>query len=178
MHQKEINILRIFEALAKNENQSQRDIARKLKVSLGQVNALLKKLVQKGCFEISVISDGKIKYLLTAKGAAEKSQLTYQYVHHSLKLYKDIQEKFRRLFKVLKKEEKDRIVIYGKGELPLIAGKVMKEQGLTLINIIEDEKSLINLDYDAILILELEEHITISHSLKKMGIEKKRILTL
>ena len=99
MHQKEINALRLLETLASDQSPSQREIAKRLKISLGMVNALLKRLVQKGYLEISNISESKVKYLLTPKGDVEISNLTYRYIRHSMGFYKEIQEKLRNLFK-------------------------------------------------------------------------------
>ena len=54
----------------------------------------------------------------------------------------------------------------------------MNEQSLTLVNIIDNEKCLGDLDYDIILILELEEYNAIAQSLENSGILKEKILTL
>jgi len=178
MHQKEINTLRLLEALSSDQSPSQREIAKRLKISLGMVNALLKRLVQKGYLEISNISESKVKYLLTPKGDLEISNLTYRYIRHSLGFYKEIQEKLRNLFKEIKIEGKQRIVLYGNGAISNIACEVMNEQSLTLVDIIDNEKDVVDLDYDIILILELEEYSSIAQSLENSGILKEKILIL
>jgi DNA-binding MarR family transcriptional regulator len=177
MQQKEINALRLLEALSSGETQSQRDIAKKMKISLGLVNALLKNFFQKGYFETSPTSKGKVKYILTARGLAEKSELTYRYLRHSLGFYRDIREKLSPLFRSLKVEGKQRVVLYGDDELSSNACEVMKEHDLALVTVIDSKDSKIALDFDIILILEYDNYETIAKDLENAGVARDKILT-
>jgi len=178
MHQKEINALRLFEALTSTENQSQRQIASNLKISLGLVNALIKSFVRKSYFEINPKPESTPKYLITPAGVAERSRLNYKYIHHAIELYKEIQKRIDNLFSTLNFNGKNQVVLYGSGELSIMVRDRMKEHNITLLSIVDNEKKLINLDFDVILIIELESVISIVQGLEKVGIAKEKILTL
>ncbi|RJQ28016.1 winged helix-turn-helix transcriptional regulator [Candidatus Parcubacteria bacterium] len=178
MNHKEIKTLKIMEALEYDQVQSQRDLADKLGISLGLVNALLKTLVKKGHFKIRTIPKSRVKYLLTSEGAAEKSLLTYRYINYSLTFYRDIQNMFRSLFSTLTNEGKERIVLFGKGELSEIASAIMKKNNFHLVDIIDQVSQLDGLDYDVILILELENYAFIESCLLNGGLASQKILRL
>jgi DNA-binding MarR family transcriptional regulator len=178
MNQTEIKALKLIEALEFDQLQSQRDLADRLGFSLGLVNALLKRLVKKGYFKVRTLPRGRVKYILTAKGIAEKSILTYRYIIYSLSFYKELQNKFRPIFSDLKNEGKERIVLFGNGELAEIASSVMKECNLRPIGIIDQVNQLNHFDYDIILILELEDPAVIRCHLMNAGISKHKFLFL
>ena len=66
----ELDILKI---VADNPEISQRKIAEKTGISLGQVNFLLKKFAKKGLIKIEGQTTKSLKYNLTPKGLSEKS---------------------------------------------------------------------------------------------------------
>jgi DNA-binding MarR family transcriptional regulator len=178
MNPNEIKALKLIEALECDQPQSQRDLADRLGISLGLVNVLLKRLAKKGYFKVRTLPKGRVKYLLTPKGVAEKSILTYRYIHYSLSFYKELQSKFRPIFSNLKDEGKERVVLFGKGELSEIASSVMKECNLHLVAIIDQAKQLNHFDYDIILILELKNPAAIKYCLISAGISRHKVLCL
>ena len=74
-------ILKILEA---NPEISQRDLARKLDISLGRVNFCLKALIEKGLLKATNFHNSNNKlaymYLLTPKGLEEKSVITARFL--------------------------------------------------------------------------------------------------
>ncbi len=64
-------------------NATQRDISRETGVSLGTVNLLLKKMIQKGFVKIEKINAKSLRYMITPKGIKEKTQRTYNYIKYS-----------------------------------------------------------------------------------------------
>ena len=84
MNKIDIRTLKILEEIENDHTPSQRDLSKKLNISLGLVNSFVKRLVQKGYLKITTIPKNRVKYILTPKGAAEKTRLTYQYIQHSL----------------------------------------------------------------------------------------------
>ena len=74
-------ILKILEA---NPEISQRDLARKLHISLGRVNFCLKALIEKGLLKATNFHNSNNKlaymYLLTPKGLEEKSVITARFL--------------------------------------------------------------------------------------------------
>lgn len=178
MNPNEIKALKLIEALECDQPLSQRVLADRLGISLGLVNALLKGFVKKGYFKVRTLPKGRVKYILTPKGIAEKSILTYRYIIYSLSFYRELQNKFRPIFSNLKSEGKKRIVLFGKGELAEIASNVIKKCDLHLVAVIDQANQLNHFDYDIILILELEDSTTIECNLIREGISKHKILCL
>ena len=121
MDPKDIRTLKILEKVDNDKTPSQRDLAGELNISLGLVNSFIKRLVKKGFVKITTIPKRKIKYILTAHGAAEKSRLTYLYLQHSYNFYKEARQKLRNLYAGLEKQGITRIVFYGAGNLAEIA---------------------------------------------------------
>lgn len=66
-----------------NPNITQRDISAKTDISLGAINVLLKKMIEKGFIKIEKLSTRTVRYMLTPKGMMEKAKKTYDYVKHS-----------------------------------------------------------------------------------------------
>ncbi len=135
----DIKTLKILEALEKDPGQTQRDLARQLKISLGLVNAFTKRLAKKGCFKISTIPKRRIQYMLTPKGLAEKARLTYQYISFSLQYYVETRAKINEVFKKIPEQQKTLIYFFGVSELAEIAYISLQETSLTLAGIIDDE---------------------------------------
>ena len=117
MNKIDIRTLKILEEIENDHTPSQRDLSKKLNISLGLVNSFVKRLVQKGYLKITTIPKNRVKYILTPKGAAEKTRLTYQYIQHSLAFYKKTRKELRKLFKDLMAQGDRKIVFYGASDL-------------------------------------------------------------
>ena len=139
MDQNEIRTLKMLEALSENPVQTQRDLSKKLKISLGLVNSFTKRLTKKGFFKITTIPKNRMRYALTAKGLAEKANLTYRYILHSIEYYKDTRAKFKSLFSDLSDQNKKGVYLYGVSELAEIAYMTIQESDLCLQGIIDEE---------------------------------------
>lgn len=72
--------------LHQNEMTSQRKIASGTGLSLATVNILLKRMIKRGLIKIEQLDRRSLRYMLTPKGLAEKSRLTYDYVVYSYRL--------------------------------------------------------------------------------------------
>ena len=141
MDLKEIRTLKILEKVDNDKTPSQRDLAGELNISLGLVNSFIKRLVKKGFVKITTIPKQRIKYILTPYGAAEKSRLTYLYIQHSYKFYKQARQKLRNLYVELENQGLTRIVFYGAGDLAEIAYISLQETSVQLVAIVDDEKA-------------------------------------
>src|SRR5438094_9769199 len=76
--------LQLLNEVERNAAVTQRSLARNLGVAVGLANLYLKRLVRKGHIKITTIPRHRIKYLLTPRGMAEKTRLTYEYMQYSL----------------------------------------------------------------------------------------------
>lgn len=189
MDTKDIRTLQLLEELEKNDMPSQRHLAKQLNISLGLVNSFLKRLAQKGYFKITTIPKNRVKYILTPKGATEKTRLTYKYIKYSYLFYKDARNKLRELFKNLEDNGVQKIVFYGATDLAEIAYLSLQETSIVLVAIVDDHqngrkifnyktknpKELANLAYDKILITTTSSSEEIVQEIVNRGINKKVI---
>ena len=81
----------LLKTLEENPGLSQRDLAKKLGVSLGKVNFCLNALVKKGSVKINNFrnSDNKLAYayLLTPHGIEEKARMTVRFLRYKMQEY-------------------------------------------------------------------------------------------
>jgi DNA-binding MarR family transcriptional regulator len=140
MDQDKLRTLRLLEAIDSGDRITQRELARDLNISLGLVNAFMKRLAKKGYFKITTIPSKRVKYLLTAKGMREKSRLTYEYIRYSIGFYRQIREILLDLFDRLQDEGVQRIALYGCGEVAELAHLFLQNTSITLTGVF-DEKS-------------------------------------
>ena len=189
MDLKEIRILRILEKAESEHLPSQRDLARELNISLGLVNSFIKRLVKKGYFKITHTPKNRFKYILTPKGAAEKTRLTYLYVQHSYQFYKSARQKLRNLFAELEKGGETQIIFYGAGELAEIAHISLQETSLEIVAIVDDVKQgkkfmghtiedpsqLESKRFDKIMITTVNSRHLVVEKLSRLGISSQKI---
>ena len=117
MDHHDIHALRILEEIEKDSSQSQRELARKLNISLGLVNSFIKRLAHKGYFKITTIPRNRARYVLTPKGFAEKTRLTYEFIQYSFRFYKTAREKLKALLATLEEGHVERVAFYGASDL-------------------------------------------------------------
>jgi DNA-binding MarR family transcriptional regulator len=192
MDSQELRTLQILEEIEKDHIASQRYLARKLNVSLGLVNAFIKRMAHKGYFKATTIPKNRVKYMLTPKGAAEKTRLTYLYIQHSLAYYKTARSRLRELFQNLAKAGISKVVFYGATELAEIAYVSLQETDIDLVAVIDQEKAgrkriwgqvagrdaLLSLSYDTVLVTETGDGAAAVKDLLDAGVRSGKIATL
>jgi len=93
--------LRLIGEVSENPSLNQRLLSRRLSISLGKTNYLLRKLVQKGIIKIVSFSKKpgktkKIQYILTQKGIEEQMTLTVHFLKAKEKEYKRLRGEYER----------------------------------------------------------------------------------
>jgi EPS-associated MarR family transcriptional regulator len=98
--------LRIMRLLEESPDQTQRELAENLGISLGSINYCLKSLVSKGFVKIDNFSKSRQKfgylYILTPVGIAKKAELTRHFLKRKVCEY----EALKNEIEMLEKEEK------------------------------------------------------------------------
>ncbi|MFH1102667.1 MAG: winged helix-turn-helix transcriptional regulator [Pseudomonadota bacterium] len=140
MDHKDIRTLKLLEEIENSHTPSQRDLARKLNISLGLVNAFIKRLAHKGYFKITTIPKNRVAYMLTPKGMSEKTRLTYEYIHFSFQFYRKARAKLHEIFIGLEEQGGNQVVFYGAGELAEIAYISLQETSVRLTAIVDDQR--------------------------------------
>lgn len=141
MDYKDIRTLKILEEMENDHPPSQRYLARKLNISLGLVNAFIKRLAHKGYFKITTVPKNRVRYILTPKGAAEKARLTYEFVQFSFQFYRKARGKLRKILSDLEASDGDRVVFYGATELAEIGYVSLQETNIHLVAVVDGEKT-------------------------------------
>lgn len=141
MDNQDIRTLQLLEEMEKDRATSQRDLARKLNVSLGLVNSFIKRLANKGYFKVTTIPKNRVRYILTPEGAAKKALLTYEYIHYSYRFYRSAKKELGELFKNLEKRNVRKIVFFGAGDLAEIAYISLQQTGIRLEGIVDEERA-------------------------------------
>ena len=192
MDKKDIRTLKILEEIDNDHTPSQRDLSRKLNISLGLVNSFIKRLVNKGYLKITNIPKNRLKYILTPKGAAEKTRLTYQYIQYSFVFYRNAREKLRQVFKELRAQGVRRVVLYGTGDFAEIACISLYETSIQMVAIVDDNKigekflgnvvkkpaMLNSVSYDKILITPTISKDIVLEKILKQGIPRSKLVML
>jgi len=192
MDNQDLRTLKILEEIEKDKAPSQRYLAGKLNISLGLVNSFIKRLAQKGLFKITTIPKNRVKYILTPKGATEKTRLTYKYIQYSFQFYKTARHKLRVLFSGLSVNGNLRIVFYGASDLAEIAYISLQETPIQLVGIVDDKKAgdifmdfvilssdrLKTISYDKILITGIEEPEEVLKGILEKGISPSKVIIL
>ena len=132
--------LAILEKLENNGHLTQRDLSKEVGIALGLVNHLLKKMVKKGWIKIKNIDAKKIKYLITPEGAREKSGLLYERVESTIHFYLEAKRVIKEKVEYLKGDGVKSVSIYGINHISEVLFIVLKELGLELTYVVEEEK--------------------------------------
>ncbi|MFC1814711.1 winged helix-turn-helix transcriptional regulator [Thermodesulfobacteriota bacterium] len=193
MDYKDIRTLKILEEIENDHVPSQRDLAKMLNVSLGLVNSFIKRLAQKGYFKITTIPKNRVRYVLTPKGAAEKTRLTYKYIHYSFQFYKDARKKLNELFNELTALGVQHIVFYGVSDFAEIAYLSLLETSIKLEAVVDSNKigkkflggivitdpaDLKSFSFDRILITVIESSEDVMAKILERGISRHNVIIL
>jgi len=100
MKESEFYVLR---ELSQNNNLTQRELSKRLGLSLGSINFVLKALMKKGYIKMQSFkdSDNKAKYIyvLTPKWLYDKAVLTKEFINNKLQEYESLKKEIEELKK-------------------------------------------------------------------------------
>ncbi len=138
MNSSALRELQLLKEIAVEPQITQRSLAKKYGVALGLTNLLVRRLVKKGYVKAVNVRRNRIRYLITPKGIAEKTRLTYEYLEYSLYLYRKVREVLKENLGRVAQSGHARIVFFGTGEIAEIAYLTLKELGLDLTGVVDD----------------------------------------
>jgi DNA-binding MarR family transcriptional regulator len=192
MDPQDIRSLQILEEIDNDYNPSQRDLARKLDISLGLVNSFIRRLASKGYVKITTIPRNRVRYMLTPQGFAEKSRLTYKFIQYSYRFYKKALGSLQDILDEFQKRGAKKVVFYGANDLAEIAFISLRGTDIQLVGIGDDSKrgekflgctimSLADLDmleFDMIIITSVDSKQEIYGKLRRNKIPSQKIIML
>jgi len=187
-----LRTLKLLEALEARGGTTQRELARDLNISLGLVNAFMKRLAKKGYFKVSTIPRKRVKYLLTPRGLREKSRLTYRYIHYSIGVYREIKGVLQALFSRLEREGVERLALYGCGEVAELTYLFLQNSTIALVAVfdvtvdgrifyghpVKGCEALATTPFDYVLITQTDEINTHRDRLVEAGVHPDQVLHL
>lgn len=92
---------KILKTLQQDPNMSQRDLAKRLDISLGKTNFCIKALIEKGLIKADNFKNSTNKtgylYLLTPKGIEERVTLTQRFLQRKITEYEDLEKEIEQL---------------------------------------------------------------------------------
>jgi len=188
--------LEILTAIEEGEPLTQRALAKRLGVALGLTNLYLKRLARKGCIKIvefprKPAARKRLRYLLTPRGMAEKTRLTYEHMAYSLALYRRARARLRESLGRLPESGAKRIALCGVGEAAELAYLTLKELGLEPTGVFGPAtdgrflgfpvRALADLaadEFDAVIVASFERPERALLDLARRGVSAERVLTL
>jgi len=116
---KRLKMINFFQNLEKREVLTQNTMAKKIVVSIGMANALIKRSIKKGFIKAKAAPYKRYAYYLTPDGFGEKSRLVKEYLESSLDFYSKAKKEFIKIFSKIKCSNFNTpdIVVVGKGDL-------------------------------------------------------------
>lgn len=192
MDKEDIHILRLMGEIERNGDHSQRELSRRLNISLGLVNTFLKRLVNKGYFKVKTMPRKRVKYFLTPEGLARKTRLTVEYLQYSVHFYKEIKTLLLDRYRELEEREVHSLIFFGDGEVAELAYLYLQLTSLKLVGIVDDKHTgrhffefdiagldrLTTRDWDVVLLTRLEKTDQDIKNLTERGIHLERIATI
>ena len=142
--------LSLYTALERGETISQHALSKRLSISAGLVNTLIRRIVRKGLAKAQSVPPKRWAYFLTPKGFAEKSRLVASYLENSLAFFREARDEYVELFRQLRRANVQRVIFAGRGELLEIALLAAREADMEVVGILDsgaNESSLLSLAF-------------------------------
>lgn len=116
---------------------TQGTISKRIGVSIGMINALLKRAVLKGYVKVKAAPYKRYAYYLTPKGFSEKSRLVAEYLEISLSFFRQARQEYAELFERARHSGLRRVALIGSGELAEIASLAAREADIEMVAVID-----------------------------------------
>ena len=172
--------LDLLNAIEGNERLTQRDVATRLKISLGQANSLIHSCMDKGW----VTCGGNTNYRLTEAGSEERYRLMVHRMKNTVEWYRDTQRRIRENYDRLQARGVRRVVFYGAGEVAEVAHTMLDGVSLELAGVVDDFRpgemfcgvrispvsDLVKLGYDGILVTTFHASAVIRERVAALGL--------
>ena len=120
----------ISETLKEDPHASQRTLAKKANMSLGMMNAILGRFVERGWIMLTNVNGRKLAYAVTPDGLTELANRGKKFALRTFKLANVYSEAFCRRFMEAKAAGKTKVVLYGDSYIKFIIKYACNEVGL------------------------------------------------
>ena len=100
----------------------------------------------------------RMRYILTPKGIAEKTQIAYKFFDRNFHFYKAVRKDVEDKIGSIPFKDKKRVALYGVTDLMELAYLVIQDKELELVAIVDDEMKIRIFGYHVIGIEEVNTH--------------------
>ncbi|HMC75874.1 MAG TPA: winged helix-turn-helix transcriptional regulator [Vicinamibacterales bacterium] len=142
MPENQDHLRRIFEELAAGGEPSQRLLAARLGIALGQVNRLLRILLDKGWLHGRRGPGRRVRYVLTVEGERAHARMSREQLDRALASYVTVRDRVRERLGACVQGTAGRaasgVVLYGTGEVAPIVFACAAELGVRLLGFVDD----------------------------------------
>lgn len=184
--------LLLLEEISKEEPLSQRELSKRMGIALGLVNSYVKNMISKGYIRVTSFPRNRYHYLLTPKGIAEKSRLTYQHLHYFTNLYTTARKDYRELFDKLERNGIKRVIFCGVDEVAEIAYLSLQETDIELVGVADAEcdakgffgygilqiEDINGIECDRIVLTSLKRQKRLMERLEGLGVRRDKICAI
>lgn len=126
-------------SLEQGEVVTQMHLSKRVSVSVGLINALLKRAMHKGYVKAKSAPYKRYAYYLTPRGFAEKSRLVAEYLETSLDFFRVARQDYSDVLARGRASGVARVAFIGSGELAEIAFLAAREVGVDVVWIFDRE---------------------------------------
>lgn len=139
-----MNEFTVIQEVARRPGQTQREISKSIGLSLGMTNLLLLRLAKKGYIKMRQLDWKRTEYLLTLKGALEKTRKSYSYTLHTIRLFQHIMESTRKVVGAEHAKGASRATVVAWPETQKVVSGAVAELGATDLHLdfVENFKAL------------------------------------
>ena len=176
----------ILDTLDRRSITTQRELAEHAGVSLGQVNYVLKSLLEKGLVKIGNFRKNPRKigyvYHLTPKGFEAKSALAAKFVVAKLSEYHDLRQRLAERLAIIGKKGYLRIVFVGPFLVGGLLDSIIREKGMNLLLVDQcakpqELKELNRETFDAIILFDAGA-VGLKNPARDVGISPGKVFPL
>ncbi len=89
----------LIQEISRKPTHTQRSLSQSVGLSLGTTNLLIQRLARKGYIKVAQLDWKRTQYLLTLKGALEKTQKAYHYTLYTIRLFRQIEDNITTLLR-------------------------------------------------------------------------------
>lgn len=181
----------ILTAIGETRSLTQRALAQRLGVALGLTNLYLKRVIGKGYVKISRVNRQRLGYLLTPRGIAYRSRLTYEHMTYWASLYRRARATLREGLAPFLARGMQRIALCGTGEPAELAYITLREFGIEpagvfdrkaggvfLGHAVQDIRELDGEAYDGIIIASFDRPDALMAELAALGVPRAKLVPL
>lgn len=120
----------ISETLKEDPHASQRALAKKANMSLGMMNAILGRFVERGWIMLTNVNGRKLAYAVTSEGISELTNRGKKFALRTFKLVNVYSETFCKKFAEAKASGKTKVILYGQSYIKFIIKYACNEVGM------------------------------------------------